>query len=127
MAATTVQITRERKRVATAREIEQLKKAMAPYQGRIPAGADVNELMRHVIAQIRSSPLKLLDLKPEKPKDLGPYRDAGPQVDTGRTLRRDRRIPAAGSRPISGCCGSTRSSSTRTARTRADSRRRSPC
>ena len=72
-AATTPRIASERKRVATAREIEQLKKALAPFQGRVPAGADINELMRHVIDHIRSSPLKLLDLKPEKPKDLGPY------------------------------------------------------
>ncbi len=114
-------------RVATARQIDQLKKSMVPYQGRVPAGADVNELMRHVIAQMRTSPLKLLDLKPEKSKDLGPYRDAGPQADSGRTLRRDRRIPASGSRPISGSCGSTRSSSTRTPRTRPASRPRSSC
>jgi Tfp pilus assembly protein PilO len=72
-AATTAKIITERKRVATAREIDQLKKAMAPFKGRVPAGSDANELMRHVIAQIRSSPLKLLDLKPEKSKDLGPY------------------------------------------------------
>jgi Tfp pilus assembly protein PilO len=70
---TAAKIIRERKRVATAREIDQLKKAMAPFKGRVPAGSDANELMRHVITQIRSSPLKLLDLKPEKSKDLGPY------------------------------------------------------
>jgi Tfp pilus assembly protein PilO len=71
--ATTATIIRERKRVATAREIDQLKKAMAPFKGRVPAGSDANELMRHVIARIRTTPLKLLDLKPEKSKDLGPY------------------------------------------------------
>jgi Tfp pilus assembly protein PilO len=76
-AATTAKISRERKRVATAREIDQLKKAMAPFKGRVPVGSDANELMRHVIARIRTSPLKLLDLKPEKPKDLGPYEALG--------------------------------------------------
>jgi len=76
-AATAAKIIRERKRVATARDIEQLKKAMAPFKGRVPVGSDANELMRHVIARIRSSPLKLLDLKPEKPKDLGPYEALG--------------------------------------------------
>ena len=50
---------------------------MAPYKGRVHAGNDINELMQHVIAHMRSSPLKLLDLKPEKPKDLGPYETLG--------------------------------------------------
>jgi Tfp pilus assembly protein PilO len=76
-AATTAKIISERKRVAGSRQIEQLKKAMAPYKGRVPAEADLNELMRHLIVHMRSSPLKLLDLKPEKSKDLGPYETLG--------------------------------------------------
>jgi Tfp pilus assembly protein PilO len=75
--AATAKVIVERKRVATARQIEQLKKAMAPYKGRVHAGADIHELMQHVIAHMRSSPLKLLDLKPEKPKVLGPYETLG--------------------------------------------------
>jgi Tfp pilus assembly protein PilO len=75
--ATAAKIVTERKRVATASQIDKLKKAMVPYQGRIPAGGDLNELMRHVIAHMRSSPLKLLDLKPEKSKDIGPYATLG--------------------------------------------------
>jgi len=77
VAATTAKITSERKRVATAREIEQLRKTLAPHLSRIPAGADLNELMRHVIAHMQSSPLKLLDLKHAPPKDLGPYETLG--------------------------------------------------
>ncbi len=76
-AATTAKIIKDRKRVAASRQIEQLKKAMAPYKGRVLAGADLNELMQHVIARTRSSPLKLIDLKPEKSKDLGPYETLG--------------------------------------------------
>jgi Tfp pilus assembly protein PilO len=76
-AATTAKIVSERKRVAGSRQIEQLKKALAPYKGRVPAEAGLNELMQHVIAHMRSSPLKLLDLKPEKSKDLGPYEALG--------------------------------------------------
>jgi hypothetical protein len=76
-AATTAKISRERSRVATAREIEQLNKSMVQFKGRAPAGSDANELMRHVIAQLRSSPLKLLDLKPEKSRDLCPYETLG--------------------------------------------------
>jgi Tfp pilus assembly protein PilO len=75
--AATAQIVTERKRVATARQIEQLKKAMAPYKGRVHAGTDIHELMQHVIAHMRTSSLKLLDLKPDKPKDLGPYETLG--------------------------------------------------
>jgi Tfp pilus assembly protein PilO len=75
--AATGQIVTERKRVATARQIEQLKKAMAPYKGRVHAGTDIHELMQHVIAHMRTSSLKLLDLKPDKPKELGPYETLG--------------------------------------------------
>ena len=51
---TTARIGRELKRIATAREIEQLKKDLAPYQGLIPAGANLSELMRQVIDHLRS-------------------------------------------------------------------------
>ena len=77
---TTARIGRERKRIATAREIEQLKKDLAPYQGLIPVGANLSELMRQVIDHLRSSPLKLIDLKPETAKDLGPYETIGVQL-----------------------------------------------
>ena len=49
----------------------------SPTKGRVLVGADINELMRYVITQMRTSPLKLLDLKPEKPKDLGPFEALG--------------------------------------------------
>ncbi len=44
--ATSARVVRERKRVATAREIESLKKRLAPHQGLIPAGSDISELMQ---------------------------------------------------------------------------------
>jgi len=77
---TTAKIARERKRIATAREIETLKKALAPHHALIPAGANLSDLMRRVIDHLRSSPLKLIDLKPEAPKDLGPYETIGIQL-----------------------------------------------
>jgi Tfp pilus assembly protein PilO len=77
---TTARIGREGKRITTAREIEQLKKDLAPYQGLIPVGANLNELMRQVIDHLRSSPLKLIDLKPGTAKDLGPYETIGLQL-----------------------------------------------
>jgi Tfp pilus assembly protein PilO len=76
----TANIARQRKRVTSAREIEQLKEALAPYQGLIPPGTDAHELMGHVNDHLRSSPLKLIDLKPEKPRDLGPYEAIGLQL-----------------------------------------------
>jgi Tfp pilus assembly protein PilO len=81
VSATTEQINRERKRATTAREIEQLKKSLAPHRDVIGPGDDVHELIRHVIARIRSSPLRLVDLTPEKPKDLGPFEAIGLQLN----------------------------------------------
>jgi Tfp pilus assembly protein PilO len=77
---TTARIVRERKRIATAREIEKLKEDLAPYQGLIPVGANLSDLMRQVIDHLRSSPLKLIDLKPGTAKDLGPYETIGLQL-----------------------------------------------
>jgi Tfp pilus assembly protein PilO len=77
---TTARMSRELKRMATAREIEQLTKDLAPYQGLIPVGANMSELMRQVIDRLRSSPLKLIDLKPGTARDLGPYETIGLQL-----------------------------------------------
>jgi Tfp pilus assembly protein PilO len=73
-------IARDLKRIATAREIDRLKKSLDPYQGLVPAGANLNDLMRQVIDHLRSSPLKLIDLKPGTAKDLGPYETIGLQL-----------------------------------------------
>lgn len=77
---TAARVGRERKRIATARAIESLQKDLATQQALTPAGANLNELMRHVIDRLRSSPLKLIDLKPESSKDVGPYEAIGVQV-----------------------------------------------
>jgi hypothetical protein len=79
-AMTSARITREHKRIATAKEIEALKKAVEPHHEIIRASADLNELMRHVIDHLRTSPLKLIDLKPEASKDLGAYQTIGVQL-----------------------------------------------
>jgi hypothetical protein len=80
VAATTIRIGAERKRAATAREIDRLKGDLKPHNDLIGAGEDEHELMRRVIARIRSSPLRLVDLKPDKPKDVGPYQAIGFQL-----------------------------------------------
>jgi Tfp pilus assembly protein PilO len=77
---TTTKIAREKKRIATAREVEELKKKLAPHHGTIPAGSNLSELMRHVIDHLRTSPLKLINLNPETSKDLGPYEAIGIQL-----------------------------------------------
>jgi Tfp pilus assembly protein PilO len=73
MASTAAKVQTERQRITAAREIERQKKALAPSQGRVLANSDVNALINQVIDHLRSSPLKLVDLKPEKSKNLGPY------------------------------------------------------
>jgi hypothetical protein len=80
IAVTTAKIARERQRIASAREIAELKEAVAPYKSVIPAGTDAHELMGHVNDHLRTSPVKLIDLKPEKPKELGPYEAIGLQL-----------------------------------------------
>jgi hypothetical protein len=85
VSATTARIDRERKRAATAREVEQLKKALAPHRDLSGPGDDVHELIRHVMGRLRSSPLRLVDLKPEKAKDLGPFEAIGLQLSIDGT------------------------------------------
>ena len=80
VAATTARIGLERKRAATAREVEQLKKSLTPHRELVGPADDVHELIRHVMDRLRSSPLRLVDLKPEKPKDLGPFQAIGLQL-----------------------------------------------
>jgi hypothetical protein len=78
--ATTTRIGAERKRGATAREIEKLRSALKPHNDLIGGGEDEHGLMQRVIARIRSSPLRLIDLKPDKPKESGPFQAIGLQL-----------------------------------------------
>ncbi len=96
VSATTARIARERKRAATAREIEQLRKSLAPHRDLIGTGDDVHELIRHVMGRIRSSPLRLVDLKPEKPKDLGPFEAIGLQLNLEGGYSDIDRVPRLG-------------------------------
>jgi Tfp pilus assembly protein PilO len=73
VATTVTRIGAERKRAETAREIERLKRGLQPYRDRLGAGEDEHELIRHLIARIRSSPLHLVDLAPQKAKSVGPF------------------------------------------------------
>lgn len=80
VAATTSKLDRGRKRTTTAREVEQLKKSLVPLAQLVSPSDDAHELMRRVITRIRSSPLRLVDLRPEKPGELGPYATVGLQL-----------------------------------------------
>ena len=111
VSATTARIDRERKRAATAREIEQLKKSLAPHRDLIGSGDDVHELMRHVMRPHPILALRLIDLKPEKPKDLGPFEAIGLQLNLEGSFADIDRVPRLGRDRQDGCCGSTRSGS----------------
>ena len=67
----------ERKRAATAQQIDELRKVLAPFAERIPEHAGQNELVQYVMAHVRQSPVKLVDLKPTKTRDLGPFDNIG--------------------------------------------------
>jgi hypothetical protein len=73
IAETKTLIDKERKRVTIAREIDQLKAKLLPYEQLIPLDADANELRRHVTDHIRKTPLNLLDIRPGKAKAIGPF------------------------------------------------------
>jgi hypothetical protein len=73
MALAASQTNSELKRAVTAREIEKLRKVLGPLQDRIPEHAGLNEFIQYVMAHVRKLPINLIDLKPSKAKDLGPY------------------------------------------------------
>jgi Type II secretion system (T2SS), protein M subtype b len=73
MALASSQTNSEHKRAVTAREIERLRSILSPCQERIPDHAGLNELIQYVMAHVRKLPINLIDLKPGKVKDLGPY------------------------------------------------------
>ena len=77
MVRTAAQAESERKRAATAQQIDELRKTLAPFAERIPEHAGQNELVQYVMAHVRQSPVKLVDLKPTKTRELGPFDNIG--------------------------------------------------
>jgi len=73
MAATQASIDKERKRIDMASKLDETRKSLLPFKDRVQANSDLNELIQFVMARIRSSPLKLIDLKPEASKHFGPF------------------------------------------------------
>lgn len=64
----------EKKRIATAQQVEKLRKALEPYARRIPSKEGPNELIQYVMAHVRRTPLKLLDLSPGRDENAGTLR-----------------------------------------------------
>jgi len=77
MAQAAAQTNSEHKRAVTAREIERLRSILNPCQERIPNHSGLNELIQFVMEHVRKLPINLMDLKPVKVKDLGPYDNIG--------------------------------------------------
>ncbi len=77
MASTSAKADSELKRAASARQIEELREMLVPFQARIPAHSGQNELNQYVLEHVRQSPLKLVDLRPTKIKDVGSFDNIG--------------------------------------------------
>lgn len=79
--ATTLHLTsKEQVRAVTAGRIEMLRKTLGPFKKRIPEHSDPNELIQYVMAHCRRSPLKIIDLKPAKTLELGPFNGIGLRI-----------------------------------------------
>ena len=96
MARTAALTESERKRAVTAQQIEGLRKQLAPFAERIPEHAGQNELVQYVMAHVRQSPVKLVDLKPTKTRDLGPFDDIGLRLQFDASVRGPRCLPGLG-------------------------------
>ncbi len=72
----------ELKRAASARQIEGLREALAPFRARIPDHSGQNELNQYVLEHVRQTPIKLVDLRPAKIKDLGSFDNIGMRAST---------------------------------------------
>jgi Tfp pilus assembly protein PilO len=81
IAATTFKLERDRKRLALATEVEALRGEAAEFDDRLPPRSDPNEFLQYVLGGVRSGPLKLVSLNPEKPKDAGPFEVASVRVE----------------------------------------------
>ena len=79
--ATAAKLDRDRKRLALATEVEALRGEAAEFADRLPPRSDPNEFLQYVLDGVRSGPLKLVSLTPDKPKDAGPYQIAAVRVD----------------------------------------------
>ena len=86
----------ERKRTVTAQQIEELRKVAGPLRSGSPSTAGHNELIQYVMAHVRQSPVKLIDLKPTKTRGPRPLRRHRPEAPVRGDLRGPRCLPGLG-------------------------------
>lgn len=86
IATTLYQTAKERTRAATAGRIELLRETLDPFKKRIPEHSDPNELIQYVMAHCRQSPVKIIDLKPSKTLELGPFNSIGLRITLEATF-----------------------------------------
>ena len=78
---TAAKLERDRKRLALATEVEALREEEAEFVDRLPPRSDPNEFLQYVLGGVRSGPLNLVSLSPEKPRDAGPFEVAAVRVE----------------------------------------------
>ena len=81
IADTAVKLDGDRKRLALATEVESLRAEEGEFEDRLPPREDPNEFLQYVLAGIRSFPLKLGSLNPEKPREAPPFEVASVRVE----------------------------------------------
>jgi hypothetical protein len=64
----------EQKRIATARQIDQLRGVLAPFQGRIPEREGPIEMIHYIMSHVRRTPVKLIDISPSRTTTIGTLR-----------------------------------------------------
>ena len=70
---TTKMLELDRKRLALAVEVDQLRNEAAVFADRLPPRSDPNEFLQYILGGVRKGALKLVSLAPEKSKEAGPY------------------------------------------------------
>ncbi len=94
---TTRKLTAEQKMVDLAAAVEELRTQYARFQDRLPAGADANEWVEHVLNGMRKFPVRLVSMDRSPPRDVGPYKAVVLQIEAeGAFFAPGRVSPLAG-------------------------------
>jgi Tfp pilus assembly protein PilO len=82
IAAARRDLAESRKRLALAREVDELRHHFRPIEERLPEQTDSKEWEQYMLTSIRQFPLlKLGSFKPDAPRDLGPYKAMAMQIE----------------------------------------------
>jgi Tfp pilus assembly protein PilO len=84
----------ERRRLALAEDIEELRAETKRFHDRLPPRPDPNEAIQHLLQGVKALPVRLVSLDPATSKDIGPYKTVsvtlkaeGQYTDLDRMLR----------------------------------------